>query len=110
MDKKIERFADQMQIELIKNENKGSVYEWKGLRDKLIDLEYHKAKMLLAIKEKNDYALKEYIADCANILLSIGDELKLYDYDSILDDHVSQMKKDIFEIIPIEQQVIRTLI
>lgn len=77
-DVKIDRFKEQMIIELNHNSHKGNISEWVGLSEKIVDLEYHKAKMLLAIKTKNHPAVKEYIADCANILFSIGCELKLY--------------------------------
>ena len=82
---KIERFKSQMIIELDKNSKKGCIFDWKNINDKLIDLEYHKLKLYLAIKEKNLYAIKEYIADCSNILLSIGNEYDLYKSDSVND-------------------------
>lgn len=81
INKKISRFSNQMLVELRNNDAKGSITKWKGIRDKLIDLEYHKAKLLVAIKTKNEFAIREYIADCANILFSIGDEFSIYDND-----------------------------
>lgn len=95
----IERFKNQMLIELENNSKKGNIFIWRGISDKLIDLEYHKAKLLLAIKEKNKFAMKEYIADCSNILLSIGNEFNLYAEEStntnkeaILIDNTIQIK------------------
>lgn len=111
MRKKIERFAEQMEIELSKNMDKtGDISNWKGVGDKLTDLEYHKAKLYFAIKENNNFPIKEYIADCANILFSIGDELELYEEDSINDGRVSQMKSGIFEIVPEKEQIRRKLV
>lgn len=52
--------------------------------DELIsELEYHKAKMMLAIRVDNRQAVKEYIADSANFLLAIGDALDIYSDDFI---------------------------
>ena len=75
------RFQERMLHELSNNSKKGDILEWRGISEKIVDLEYHKAKVLLAIRESNCFALREYIADCANILLSIGDEFGLYDSD-----------------------------
>ena len=75
----IKRFADQMQIELDNNLAKGSILKWKGgTREQLSELEYHKAKLLMAMKVQDFTAIKEYIADCANILMAIGNSYNLY--------------------------------
>lgn len=79
---KVKRFADQMLIELTHNQHKGSVLDWDGFDNMIMELEYHKSKMLLAIRAKNHDALKEYIADTANILLAIGNKFGVYNTDS----------------------------
>ena len=104
MHEQIEKFALQMQIELDNNEHKGTIFDWKGITDKIADLEYHKAKMLLAIRTGQKNSIKEYIADCANILLSIGNELNLYIDYPVHTGIVSELKKDIFNYVPLEDQ------
>lgn len=110
MNELIKRFAEQMQIELEKNYHKGDIFKWKGIQDKLLDLEYHKAKLLLAIKEKNNHAIKEFLADSANILLAIGNELDLYAEDSRNDGIASQMKFGVFDLVEVEKQANRKLL
>lgn len=102
MNDKIRRFADQMQIELDNNIHKGSVFDWKGIKDKIADLEYHKAKMLLAIRTGNKLATKEYIADCGNILMSIGDEIGLYEKESNNNNKCSEVNNTIFHIVEVK--------
>lgn len=78
---KVERFAKQMMIELDHNRHKGSILDVKDFNFMITELEYHKAKMFLAIRTKNKLALREYIADVANALLMIGNYNGLYDKD-----------------------------
>lgn len=88
------RFMQTMLNELENNaQNKGSVTEWEGLQEKIFDLEYHKSKLMLAIKEENEEAIQEFIADCANTLLSIGDEYGIYD-DDIKHDTITHLTRD----------------
>jgi len=100
MDIRIERFAEQMQIELIHNQDKGSVFDWKDFDNMIAELEYHKAKMLLAIRGNDKKAVKEYIADTANVLLAIGNLGGLYSEDSFDDDYCSITNQPIFKQIP----------
>lgn len=109
MNKKLQRFANQMQIELDNNNHKGSILDWKGISDKIADLEYHKAKMLLAIRTGNKFAIKEYIADCGNILLSIGNELGLYEEESINTGMASEVVNTVFNIVQVKDQKIGKL-
>lgn len=80
---KVHRFSEQMLIELKHNTHKGSILDWDNLDNLIAELEYHKAKMLLAIRVKNPKALKEYIADQANILLAIGNRSGLYEDNTV---------------------------
>lgn len=111
MEKEIAIFANQMQRQLDSNPNKENV--WKTnvltLESYLVDLEYHKAKMMLAIKEKNMGALKEYLADCGNILMFIGHKFDLFSEEDNKP-IAYQMKSDIFIEVKIDEQNIKKLI
>lgn len=71
IEKEIEQFAQLMQKELTANENKGDWHLFLNERDILHDLEYHKAKLMFALKFDNEDDIKEYAADCANCLLML---------------------------------------
>lgn len=74
----VKLFAIEMQKELDANNNKGN---WELRRDvnlHLIELEYHKAKLLIALRAVDKPAVKEYLADCANLLMFIGASGLLY--------------------------------
>lgn len=79
----IRRFADQMQIEMDNNSHKSNMMEWHDFEEMITELEYHKAKMFMALRAKNYNAMKEYIADCANLLLAIGNMHNLYQSESV---------------------------
>lgn len=79
MNHKIIRFAEQMQTELYANSHKGNWEEWSNIEEMIAELEWHKAKLLFALKENDKEKCKEYIADCANILLFIGNAGGLYE-------------------------------
>jgi hypothetical protein len=64
-------FAELMDKELTANENKGN---WKSLKsriDILYEFEYHKAKLMFALKLGMEDDIKEHSADCANYLLML---------------------------------------
>lgn len=104
LDIPIKRFAEQMQIELINNSYKEpGFYNWKGIYTKVADFEYHKSKMMIAIRTGDKLAVKEYIADCANILLSIGLELGLYENETENSGVVSELKEIVFNHVPIDK-------
>lgn len=100
---KLIRFMRQMGIEQDNNEHKGSILAWDGLEDKIYDFEYHKAKLMLAIKEENEDAIKEFIADCGNILLAIGNEFDLYNEESINDEKTQVTKESVFKEATLEE-------
>lgn len=68
--------------EMQKNCHKGSVLDMDDFNQIITELEYHKAKLFLAIRVKNKGAIKEYLADTANYLLAIGNLFDVYDEDS----------------------------
>lgn len=57
--------------------------------------------MLLAIRTNNKEAAKEYIADTANILMTIGNLLELYNNPSIDNDIAYEINKEVDVIVPI---------
>lgn len=73
-----EAFKQQMLKENKDNSDKGNILEWNNVDEMLVDLEYHKAKLYFAMKSNSVEGVKEYLADCANILLAIGNAWKLY--------------------------------
>lgn len=79
---KIKRFSDQMLIEMKHNEHKGNMFDWDDFEKMITELEYHKAKMFMAIRVKNQDAIKEYIADTANLLMAIGNFFSCYEEES----------------------------
>lgn len=92
---KIERFKDRMLLELEKNRHKGTILATKDFNFIVTELEYHKAKMLIAVRINNKQALKEYIADTANFLFALGNLGGLYD-DNFIDNSTSfELNKDI---------------
>ena len=71
-------FVQQMQKELDDNKHKGDWREFSNLDELLWEFEYHKGKLLSAIKDDDKPLIKEYIADCANVLMFMGNVGKLY--------------------------------
>ncbi len=71
-DSLIRIFADDMMSELRKNSHKGSILEFTDFDKIVTELEYHKAKLFLAIRLKNKGAIREYLADTGNFLVAIG--------------------------------------
>ena len=78
MIEQVKDFAEQMQKELDDNSHKEDWRGWNDLNAMLWELEYHKGKLLIAIKDDEKKLVKEYIADCANILMFIGNAGELY--------------------------------
>lgn len=80
MNDKVIKFAEQMQAELDANAHKGDWNEWRNVEEILNEFEYHKAKLIIALRKKEPHAeCKELIADCANILMFLGNAGNLYD-------------------------------
>lgn len=77
----VEIFKDDMLSELTKNSYKGSILDFKDFNGIITELEYHKAKLFLAIRVKNKGAIREYLADTANFLLAIGNLFEVYQTD-----------------------------
>lgn len=75
----INRFTEQMLIEIKHNSHKGSILNLIDFNEIVKEIKYHKSKIFMAIRAKNNLALKEYIADTANNLLALGNLFGLYD-------------------------------
>lgn len=72
------KFVEYMNYELEMNKHKG---DWKTFDDPILiinELEHHLNKLNGAISCNNIYEIREYIADCGNILLMLGNSYKLY--------------------------------
>ena len=76
---KLAWFARDMQRELRHNLHKGDWETWKNPIEIIAELEYHKAKLIMAIREKNREAAREYLADCGTILMFYGNAYGLFE-------------------------------
>lgn len=77
---KVLNFAREMQKQISINTELGKTTweEWGNIKEILVDFEYHKAKAIMALKEDNIRALQEYLADCGNILMFLGNACGMY--------------------------------
>lgn len=101
----IQIFASDMLSELRKNSQKDSILNLKDFNQIMTELEYHKAKLLIAIRMKNNGAIKEYLADTANYLLAIGNLFDVYDEESNPDECFELNKNvEIFSKIKVSEQ------
>lgn len=101
----IERFKENMLLELKKNNHKGSILDFNDFNSIITELEYHKAKLFLAIRVKNKGAIREYLADTANYLLALGNLFNVYDDEDIID-KCFEINKDVelFREIDVENK------
>lgn len=78
MDSKVQKFAESMQAELEANSHKGSWEEFTKKGDIISEYVYHfnKLEYSMALGKKEE--IKEHIADCANILMMLGNSYELY--------------------------------
>ena len=98
LESKIERFKESMLTELKKNDpQKGSILDFTHFESIVTELEYHKAKMLMAMRMDNKQAVKEYIADTANFLFAVGNIGGLYEdnFPDVSDNESFEINKDI---------------
>jgi len=76
---KVLEFAQQMQAELDNNSHKGDWNEFRDVKEILHEIEYHKAKLIIALGKKAPHTeCKELIADCANFFMMLGNACELY--------------------------------
>lgn len=79
MNSKIQKFAEVMQIEIDNNSHKGNWEEFTDKENIISELYYHLGKLENVIYNDDKELIKEYIADCSNILMMLGNSYKLYD-------------------------------
>lgn len=72
-------FSSIMTAELIANEHKGDWSEWRDVKEMLYELEWHKAKLWHAVMRNDVSDVMEHIADCANILMFLGNAFGIYE-------------------------------
>jgi len=101
----VELFKNDMLSELKKNHHKGSILNFCDFNQIITELEYHKAKLFLAIRMKNKGAIKEYLADVANYLLAIGNLFEVYNEETNLDECYELNKDvDLFKKVYVNEQ------
>lgn len=71
-------FASDMNQELENNKHKGDYKNFTNKKDILSELDYHINKLKAAIENDVDFEIKEYIADCGNILMFLGNSYNFY--------------------------------
>ena len=80
MENEISVFAHKMQQELENNKDKGNWKSFKNKNDIMAELWYHLDKLKeVRITNEDTQLLEEYIADCANILMFLGNSYNLYE-------------------------------
>lgn len=80
--KTFEEVAESFKQSMIKENNdnahKGNILDWYNIDEMLSELEWHKAKLLFALKDKDSARIKEHLADCGNFLVAIGNACEVY--------------------------------
>lgn len=81
---KLTQFALEMQKELLANTHKGDWEEFLNIDEIQSELDYHVDKVFssvasVEISNENKDMLREHIADCANILMFLGNAYSLYE-------------------------------
>lgn len=98
LESKVERFKESMLTEFKKNDpQKGSILDFTNFESIITELEYHKAKLMMAMRVDNKQAVKEYIADTANFLFALGNIGGLYedDFPDVNDNESFEINKDV---------------
>lgn len=90
----VEIFKQDMLLELKKNSYKGSILDFKDFNGIITEMEYHKAKLFLAIRVNNKGAIREYLADTANFLLALGNLFNVYEGENN-EDECFEINKDV---------------
>lgn len=81
---KLAKFSREMSKELRNNEDKGNWEDFTEVDEIISELNYHIDKLYAKVYDvkrgsKPKEELKEHIADCANILMFLGNSYGLYD-------------------------------
>jgi hypothetical protein len=67
----VQKFAEHMQREIDANAHKGDWHEFMDSDGILSEIEWHKAKLLFALKDANKDRITEHAADCANFFMML---------------------------------------
>lgn len=78
IENKVKRFAEIMQIELKLNSHKGNWENFTEKKEIISEYFYHFNKLENSILLENKELIKEHIADCANLLLMLGNSYEIY--------------------------------
>lgn len=78
MDNKVQKFAEIMQTELEANNHKGNWEEFINKKEIVAEFFYHFNKLEDSMISEDKEKIKEYIADCANLLLMLGNSYGTY--------------------------------
>lgn len=82
MEPEILLFAQYMANELKANEHKGDWRRFTDVSEIVAELDYHVLKLKRELEfesENSPEKIKEYLADCANFMLMIGNAYALYE-------------------------------
>lgn len=77
----VNAFNDSMLYELVVNEHKGDWRQWSDVTEMVNEFDYHVEKLKNELSfegNNNEVKIKEYLADCANFLMMIGNAYRLY--------------------------------
>lgn len=78
MNSEISQLSEWMNDELMSNSYKGEWKDFKNISQIFYELEWHKAKLLFAIRDGDKELQKEYLADCCNNFLFLANTLDLF--------------------------------
>lgn len=79
MHSKVEKFAQAMQKEIDDNSHKGDWETFLHKENIMSEFYHHLNKLEIVLQTDEDPQLvKEYIADCGNILMMLGNYYRLY--------------------------------
>lgn len=76
---KVSRFAAQMRKELDANAHKGDWQEFLNKEEIVKEIQYHQQKLSGAMATNDLERIKEYIADCSNLFMMLGNSYGFYD-------------------------------
>lgn len=78
-DEILQEFKEDMQTELYANDHKGDWRKFINGWDIILELDHHEKKLYQAIHDKDKKLIREHIADCANLLMMLGNAHGLYE-------------------------------
>lgn len=98
---KLDLFQKTLIKQLSDNSYKGNILDFKEYEKIITEIEYHKAKALIAIRVGNKQAAKEYIADTVNFLFALGNSGGLYDNNFEDNNNSFEINKNVEVFVPV---------